>query len=352
MTANKRDAADRMREDGADGFRASLDDDLKPKPDGGGKKGGKNKQSAECTKGLATMTFDAMKQIVPGILIEGLTLFAGKPKIGKSWLLLDVAIAVANGGFTLGELHCPQGDVLYCALEDSPRRLQSRLKKLSPSQGFCDRLFYFTELPRLSAGGLDAVRDWIMTHPQARLIIIDTLAMVREGRKREDSTYDADYQAVLDLRKLANELKIAIVVVHHLRKAEADDVFDTISGTLGLTGAPDSILILKHDGHSGYSLHGKGRDLIEFDKAMTFDRQSCRWRVAGEAAEVKRSTQRAAVLTALSDAPEPLGPGDIADETGMKVANVRQLIVKLVKEGAVEKVARGHYKARGEKPIT
>jgi hypothetical protein len=306
-------------------------------------------KAACTTKALETMTFDPIKHVVPGILIEGLTLFAGKPKIGKSWFLLDVAIAVANGGFTLGELHCIQGDALYCALEDSERRLQSRLRKLS--LGFPERLFYFTELPRLSTGGLDQIRAWIVAHPQARLIIIDTLAMVREGKKREDTNYDADYQAVLDLRKLANELKIAVVVVHHLRKAEADDVFDTISGTLGLTGAPDSILVLKYDGH-GYSLHGKGRDLIEFDKAMTFDRQGCRWRITGEAAEVKRSTQRAAVLTALSEAPGPIGPRDIADDTGMKEANIRQLIVKLVKEGAVEKVARGQYKARGEKPIT
>ena len=77
------------------------------------------------------MTFEPIKYVVPdAVIVEGLTLFAGKPKIGKSWLMLHAAFAVATGGFTLGEIHCPAGDVLYCAMEDSLRRLQSRLKKL------------------------------------------------------------------------------------------------------------------------------------------------------------------------------------------------------------------------------
>ena len=74
--------------------------------------------------------FEPIKYVVPGVIVEGLTLFAGKPKIGKSWLLLHAAIAVARGGFTLGDIHCDEGDVLYCALEDNLRRLKSRMAKL------------------------------------------------------------------------------------------------------------------------------------------------------------------------------------------------------------------------------
>src|SRR5262245_7648782 len=79
---------------------------------------------------LQHMTFPAIKYVVPGVIVEGLTLLAGKPKVGKSWLLLHAAIAVARGGFTLGDIHCIEGDVLYCALEDNLRRLQSRMLKL------------------------------------------------------------------------------------------------------------------------------------------------------------------------------------------------------------------------------
>src|SRR5262249_45065292 len=86
---------------------------------------GNQRQLPLSAEELAAMRFEPIKYVVPGVFVEGLTLFAGKPKIGKSWLLLHVAVAVASDGFTLGEIHCPEGDVLYCALEDNLRRLQS-----------------------------------------------------------------------------------------------------------------------------------------------------------------------------------------------------------------------------------
>jgi DNA-binding transcriptional ArsR family regulator len=300
---------------------------------------------ALCTEGLQTMTFAPIKYVVPGIFVEGLTLLAGKPKVGKSWLLLHAAIAVAKGGFTLGDLHCIEGDVLYCALEDNQRRLQSRMTKLMGiSQKWPARLFYHCELPRLTEGGLDAIRAWIVSKPNPRLVIIDTLAMVRATRKREETNYESDYMAVLELRALANEFGIAIVLVHHLRKADSDDAYDTVSGTLGLTGAPDSILVLKRDSSGSMVLHGRGRDLIEIEKAMTFDAETCLWRIAGDAAAVRRSHERKAILDAIRDAKEPIGPNDIASVAGMRAGNVRFLLTKLVKEGLIEKAGYGRYR--------
>jgi AAA domain/IclR helix-turn-helix domain len=300
---------------------------------------------AFCTEGLQVMTFAPIKYVVPGIFVEGLTLLAGKPKIGKSWLLLHAAIAVARGGFTLGDLHCIEGDVLYCALEDNERRLQSRMTKLlGITQPWPARLFYYCELPRLTEGGLDGIRAWIESKPNPRLVIIDTLAMVRATRKREETNYESDYMAVLDLRALANEFGIAIVLVHHLRKADSDDAYDTVSGTLGLTGAPDSILVLKRDASGSMVLHGRGRDLIEIEKAMTFDADACLWRVAGDAAAVRRSHERNAILDAIQEAKEPIGPNDIAAATGMRAGNIRFLLTKLIKEGLIEKAGYGRYR--------
>src|SRR5262249_34753207 len=113
-----------------------------------------------CAEELKTMTFKPIKYVVPGIFIEGLTLFAGKPKTGKSWLLLHAALAVARGGFTLGDLHCIEGSALYCALEDSPRRLKARMTKLmGATQDWPKQLFFRCEMPRLGAGGFDIIRD-------------------------------------------------------------------------------------------------------------------------------------------------------------------------------------------------
>jgi hypothetical protein len=296
---------------------------------------------------LKTMTFAPIKYVVPGIIVEGLTLFAGKPKIGKSWLLLHAAIAVARGGFTLGETHCIEGDVLYCALEDNERRLQSRVTKLlGITQDWPSRFCYVCEMPRLANGGLDYIRNWIKSKPNPRLIVIDTLAMVRPPKKRDETNYDADYAAALELRTLANETGVAIVLVHHLRKQDSEDAFDTVSGTLGLTGAPDSVLVLKRDTSGTIVLHGRGRDLTEIEKAMTFDRETCVWRITGEADQVRRSSERAAVLTAIEEAGEPVGPNDIAAAIGAKAGNVRFLLHKLLKEGEVEKAGYGKYRIK------
>jgi hypothetical protein len=296
---------------------------------------------------LKTMTFAPIKHVIPGIIVEGLTLFAGKPKIGKSWLLLHAGIAVARSGFTLGDIHCAEGDVLYCALEDNERRLQSRATKLlGIAQDWPARFSYTCEMPRLANGGLDVIKGWIKSKAHPRLIIIDTLAMVRAPKKRDESSYDADYAAVLELRALASETSVAIVLVHHLRKADSDDAFDTVSGTLGLTGAPDSVLVLKRDTMGTIVLHGRGRDLTEIEKALTFDREACLWRVTGDAADVQRSSERGAVLAAIDEAGEPIGPNEIAIAIGARAGNVRFLLHKLQKEGDIEKVAYGKYRIK------
>lgn len=301
------------------------------------------------SEALMVMAFNPIKYVVPGVIVEGLTLLAGKPKTGKSWLMLHAAIAVARGGFTLGETHCVEGDVLYCALEDNLRRLQSRMSKLLQQQPAPKRLFFLCELPRLAEGGLAQIKQWIEGANHPRLVIIDTLAMVRMPNRKDQSTYDADYTAVKELRALANAHGIAIVLVHHLRKEGSDDAFDTVSGTLGLTGAPDSILVLKRD-TGGFVLHGRGRDLIEFEKAAIFNADACTWTITGDAGAMRVTAQRNQIIAALGEATEPMGPNDIAASTGMKPPNVRFLLGKLVRDGAIQKAGRGQYLPIGRTP--
>ena len=298
------------------------------------------------------MTFPPIKYVVPGVIVEGLTLLAGKPKIGKSWLLLHAAIAVARGGITLGDIHCIEGDVLYYALEDNLRRLQSRMTKLlGISQPWPKRLEFVCEMPRLTDGGLDMIKGWIEKAERPRLIIIDTLAMVRAPKKKDQTQYDADYDAVVELRTLANEHDVAVVVVHHLRKMDADDAFDTVSGTLGLTGAPDTILVMKYDrGGSGtVVLHGRGRDLIEIEKAVSFNKDTCVWTITGDVPDVRSSTERKAVLAAMQEIGGEASVHAIATSAELKQANVRRMLARLAEKGSVQRCGRGKYKlADGE----
>lgn len=301
---------------------------------------------------LMLMTFAPIKFVVPGIIVEGLTLLAGKPKLGKSWLLLHAAIAVARGGFTLGDTKCAEGDVLYLALEDNLRRLKSRLTKLLGGQPAPERLHFRCEMSRLTEGGLDTIKDWISKVSHPRLIIIDTLAMVRAPAKNKDQTqYDADYNAALELRTLAATHNLAVVVVHHLRKAEAEDPFDAISGTLGLSGAPDSVLVLKYDsgGSGAIVLHGRGRDLPEIEKALTFNRDNCTWMIAGELPDIRTSRGRKAVIDAMQEINAPATAKEIASYTRLKIVNVRKLLQRMIGEGEALKSERGKYALPAEK---
>lgn len=301
---------------------------------------------------LMEREFAPIRYIVPGYIAEGCTLFAGRPKIGKSWLMLDVGLAVASGRICLGETQCEQGDVLYLALEDNERRLQSRIRKVLPAfaRDGLDAFQYATEWPRSNEGGLEAIRDWIEAARNPRLVIVDVLAMFKPVRGDKESLYEADYGSIKGLQALASEFNIAIVVVHHTRKSGTEhDPFEKVSGTLGLTGAADTGMVLDRDGN-GATLYVRGRDVEEVESAVHFDKAACRWNIQGAASEVRRTDERSVILAALRDADEPMSPTDIADAARMPNQNVRQLLVSMVKAGEVVKSSRARYLHPDHKP--
>jgi hypothetical protein len=302
-------------------------------------------------RALCELEFAPIKYVVPGYIAEGLTLLAGKPKIGKSWLSMDIALAVSAGGACLGGISCESGDVLYLALEDNRRRLQSRIRKLWEIEVLAcrtpvpERLHLATEWPRANESGVALIREWIDQHPGARLVIVDVLAMFKAIAKGRDQTlYEADYLAIKELQALAMETGVAIVVVHHTRKSGAEaDPFEKVSGTLGLSGAADTTIILDRD-QNGCTLYGRGRDIEEIETAVDFDRHSCRWRALGDAAQVRRTDERSVILTMLADNREPMSPAEIADALGLPRNNVKQLLFKMAKAGEVVKIGgKGWY---------
>lgn len=297
------------------------------------------RQSSFAASDLWDMDFPPVQWIVPDFITAGLTLLVGAPKLGKSWLALDICNAVATGGYTLGDRHCARGDVLYAALEDNARRLKSRLHKVcsrKPASGFT----IWTEMRMLDDGGIDDLRRWIASADCPRLIVIDVLNKVRASQGKNEAPYQYDYRSVTPLKELADEFSLAIVVIHHTRKADAGDRLEKVSGTNGLTGAADTTIILDRDGE-GTVLVGRGRDIAEFETAVEFQKDNCRWRVLGDAREVRQSDERKAILDALSG--EPIGPGEIADVTGLPNVSVRVLLHKMAKDGQVLKVGRGKY---------
>lgn len=289
---------------------------------------------------LQRMDFPPVRFVVPGYIPQGVSLLVGKPKSGKSWLVLDASWAVATGGSALDEQNCDAGDVLYAALEDNPRRLKSRLDQQRPNEAWPHRLTFLHSMRSLDGGGIDDLKLWLSSVPRPKLIVIDVLNKVRPSQGRNENSYAYDYRSIAPLKALADEYGIAIVLVHHARKLEAEDDFDTVSGTLGLTGAVDTILLLKKT-TNGVRLKARGRDLEEFDVALDFDADTCRWRVIGSAEDAQRSSARWAILAAMSHT--PMSPIQITAACGQSHDSVRYLLGQMVKSGEIQKVGPGKY---------
>lgn len=291
---------------------------------------------------LATTTFAPLVYIVPDYIAPGLTILAGRPKAGKSWLALNFALAIATGGKVLG-VQVEIGDVLYLALEDNQRRLQERLDQLMPLGQKPARLHFATECNRLDNGGLEAIEAWCASVPNPRCVIVDVFGRVRADRRRDESPYDYDYRTLTPLKGLADRLGIAVLVVHHTSKRQdIDDPLDAVSSTTGLTGAADTILVLAKSSQ-GPTLYGRGRDIREIETALRFDMARGLWEALGQASEVRRTDERQTILDVLREAGEPLSPTAIAAETAMKYPNVRKLLGKMVKAGEIQKVGRAKY---------
>ena len=297
---------------------------------------------------LQSKQFKPIRIVLPGIFPEGATIFAGKPKVGKSWWLLDVCLAVAGNRFVLGEMKPIQGDVLYLALEDNQRRLHWRIKKIVQNDKWPSRLSLHTTWRRVDQGGLEDIEAWIKSVKEPRLISIDTLAKIRPVGLSREQAYAADYRVMEGLQGLAGFHQIGLVVSHHLRKAPSeDDPLDEISGTLGLTGAADAAVVLKR--HSGMvKIYVRGRDIEEGEFAAEFNKETCRWRLVGAAEDVFRSQERQMILTALKDVGRPMSVPELMAVTERHDRHaLYNLLYKMAKAGEVTQPSRGQWALGG-----
>jgi hypothetical protein len=182
-TPTKNDINDTLRAEGVGAARARHDRARKYQPNGSGNF---RRLEIRTAADLRNKVFEPIKWIVRGYITEGASILAGRPKLGKSWLMLAVGLAVSHGGKCLGDIQCDEGDVLYLALEDNERRLQSRITKLiGYGKEWPARFHYVTEWPRAHAGGLDRIRNWIDAVDRPRLIVVDVLAMFRSPRQKD-----------------------------------------------------------------------------------------------------------------------------------------------------------------------
>ena len=195
--------------------------------------------------------------VVDTLISQGLHILAGSPKVGKSWLALWLAVTVAKGEPVWG-MSVKQGTTLYLCLEDSVLRIQNRLFEITEDAP--DSVHFCTECAPIGQGLEEQVEGFLVAHPDTVLVLVDTLQMVRPVH---DATYANDYRDLSVLKRLADKHGIAILLIHHLRKETADDVFNRISGTTAISGAVDSSFTLVEDrrGSGKAKLSCIGRDI-------------------------------------------------------------------------------------------
>jgi len=293
---------------------------------------------------LIATDFPEPRWAVPGILAEGVTLLAGPPKVGKSWLSLALALQIAAGGRALSAIDVTAGPVLYLALEDTPRRLKTRMTKLLAGAPAPAALTLATTCPTLPAGGDAAIASWLDRHPSARMVVLDVFAKMRGAAPHGLSAYDADYAAVGRAKAVADRYGVALVLVHHVRKAAAEDFLAEVSGTNGLAGAADATLVLKRArGQADGLLQITGRDVDEAEHALAFDPGTGHWRLLdGPAADHTLHPTRAAILRHLRTA-EPSGPTAIADATALDLQTVKKTCQRMAHDGQLTTDPHGRY---------
>lgn len=287
---------------------------------------------------LDTMEMPEVRWAVPGLFPEGFVLMAGKPKMGKSWLLYHVALALGVGHTqVLGRW--PVGEpqpVLYLALEDTERRLKLRQNVLRPTLGATGRSS-LTEItltwPTFGAGGLDAIEAWMYLH-NCRFVVIDVIKKIRADRAGL-GVYDADYEFIGALQELAQAYQATIVGVHHLSKRDTDDPFEAISGSLGLNGASDQMMVMSRS-QGRLLLDVTGRDVERSTWVLEMDLQTGLFRCLDEEAEVDTiSPERRELLDLLNRHPEGLRVSEVVGLTGRKEPAVSRLLTRMAQDGQI-----------------
>lgn len=290
-------------------------------------------------RALQERSIAPLRHVIPGVIPAGAALLVSRPKLGKSWLALDLAIAIASGRAALNAWQPQCGDVLYLALEDGELRLARRMATLLPAdEAWPERLTVATQWRRAHDGGLADIADWCRSARDPAAVVIDTLDRfcTLNGRASAGPMRDA----LAELSRVAGEHGVAVIAVHHERRRGAGDPLDTVSGPAGLGGAADTILILKHrDG--GAVLYARGRDIEEKETLLLFDRSSCRWRVGRRPGQ---SDARAAVIDVLARTARPQSVRDIVAATGKSRGAIDTLLYRMVADGLVERVREGYYR--------
>lgn len=227
----------------------------------------------ESAADLMARDIPPLSYIVRGLLAPGLAVLAGRPKQGKSWLSLGMGLSIARGVQALGR-HTEQGEVLYLAMEDGERRMQTRIRTLLGASPAPRGLHVAYEWKGWADGGAEDLEAWLRAHPACRLVIIDTWPRVAPPPRAKGDAYADTYGTLGQVQGLAQRMEVALVLVTHTRKPALQgggDYLDAVIGTTATTGCADTIAVLSRDrGQETATLSVTGRDIEEVEIPLSW----------------------------------------------------------------------------------
>ncbi len=231
---------------------------------------------------LSDLRLPPAKFCIQTLLPQGVTILGGAPKIGKSWLVMELCIRIAKGE-AIWNLSTTQGTTLYLCLEDTLRRVQERL--LCITDEVPPNVFFATAAGTLTDGLYEQMQTFLREHPDTVLIAIDTFQMVRGNEK--ELSYANDYEEVRKLKALADEMNFSVLLVHHLRKQGDSDPLNKLSGTTGISGAADAVFVLEKSrrSQSGATLLCTGRDIEYRELELKFSKENYTWELVQDSME-------------------------------------------------------------------
>ncbi len=288
---------------------------------------------------LLALNLPPLRWIVPDLLPEGTTIIASPPKVGKSCLVYQIVAEVAIGGSLLGRRVEP-GSALYLALEDGRRRGQDRLRAVLAGRTMPrGRLEVRWGARRIGGGLEDDIARWLEAHPDARVVAIDTLGKVRPRSDGRRNAYEVDVQDLARLQDLFRDRPVALVIVHHARKDASDDFLASVSGTYGITGSVDTIVVLRRKRLEAFgTVLVTGRDVPDAEIPVRFD--GLTWQLAPESLP-EASFERLEVFRVIETS-GPIFPAAIAEQISLGRTSVQNMVTKLVERGAVARTSGGY----------
>jgi len=301
----------------------------------------------ETLTSLLASTIPTPLTLCSGLMHEGLLMLGGKSKRGKSWLMYDLAISVATGTSAFQHFPCAQAlPVLYLALEDGRARLQSRARAIKPDLQRVDNLHLRYTFPPLAEGGAELLQREIQKEGYG-LVVIDVLAKLEGVGKNGAKNYNETYEMFAPLQTLRRETPLCLAMLTHLRKSDADDMFDAIMGSAAYQGAQDVLWVMERKPKDDFAfLHIRDKDAEDKTIALRFT--DGHWEYVGEGEEYEISRDQRKIIQVLREEkrhltiPEVMKALDIPEA---RYGYYRKLMMSMSKDDLIHRTQHGKYSA-------